>query len=86
MPLFKKIILKKKAGGERGTESQDAVLEQAKNEWDRIQDQFKDKPAEEQELMIEHFNSATSNDGLGDALFGDDANYPDFEEAVKNLD
>ena len=36
--------------------------------------------------MIEHFNSATANDGLGDALFGDDANYDDFEEAVNNLE
>ena len=36
--------------------------------------------------MIEHFNSATGNDGLGDALFGEGANYDDFEEAVNGLD
>ena len=35
--------------------------------------------------MIDHFNSATENDGLGDALFGEGANADDFTEAVSGL-
>ena len=35
--------------------------------------------------MIDHFNSATGNDGLGDALFGAETSYDNFEEAVVGL-
>ena len=34
--------------------------------------------------MVEHFNSVDG--GIGDALFGDDANIDDFENALNGLE
>ena len=47
MPVLKKIILKGKAGAERGTQAQDAVLELAKDEWETIQEKYQAMNAEE---------------------------------------
>ena len=42
--------------------------------------------AEERESLVDHFNSVSEEDGIGDALFGDDANIDDFANALNGLD
>ena len=47
MPVLRKIVLSAKAGAERGTKSQEAVVELAKNEWDNIQAKYQAMEPEE---------------------------------------
>ena len=84
MPLLKKIKLVYRKDGARGTESKDEVIDMARAEWQNIQDKFAAMSAEERESMVEHFNSVDG--GIGDALFGDDANIDDFENALNGLE
>ena len=56
----------------------------ARAEWQNIQDKFAAMSDEERESMVEHFNSVDG--GIGDALFGDDANIDDFENALNGLE
>ena len=86
MPVIKKIKIRFPKGGARGTESKDELLNMARAEWQNIQDKFAAMSAEERESLVDHFNSVSEEDGIGDALFGDDANIDDFANALNGLD
>ena len=62
------------------------VLELAQNNWDQIQDKFKGLKVDDQEEMIDHFNSFDGEQSLGNALFGDDPDFDEFRDSVMQLD
>ena len=84
MPLRKLRIKVKNAGGARGTKNADEVLECVGENWEQIQDMFRAQSEDEQELMIEHFESQFKNSG--DAMFGSESTVEQITTFVNNLD
>ena len=86
MPFLKKIVLQRSEEGAGGTESKEAILELVKVEWGNIQVKFEEMTNEEQISLIQHFNTVDEEVNMGDALFGEQANYDDFAQAVDGLE
>ena len=84
MPLPKlKISLKSKIGA-RGTESADEMLELLNDNWEQVQERYNACSESEKEEMLEHFNSSQEN--LGEALFGADAQIEELQNYVNGLE
>ena len=81
--MIKKLRIKCNAKGQRGTEGAPELLDMVNENWSQIKENFKASSEEEQEGLLEHFNSA--QDEMGDMLFGDDADYEDFKNKFNAL-
>ena len=78
-----KISLKKKIGA-RGTESAEEMLELLNDNWEQVQERYNACSESEKEEMLEHFNSSQEN--LGEALFGADAQIEELQNYVNGLE
>ena len=68
----------------RGTEQASELVDLMVDNWDQLQDKYKNQSVEDREEMMDHFNGALNN--LGDTLFGDDATPDDFRQFVGGLE
>ena len=74
------IKVKKGSKGARGTEQADQLIDLLSENWQQIQDAFKAKSDDEQEALLEHFESI--NEDLGDCLFGEEASAEDVSKFI----
>ena len=78
MPAKIKLLIKK--GGARGTEQATEVCEMLSENWQQFREKYNSLEQEEQDEMLEHFDSILEN--LGDILFGEDSNDEDMQKFV----
>ena len=76
----KKLTLVIKKGGARGTEAANEVCDMLSENWSQFREQFLALGPEDQDEMLEHFESVIEN--LGDILFGEDSNEEDLRRFV----
>ena len=81
MTVLKKLRLKPKSGIIRGFADAKIALEILTNNWDEISAAYDECSEEEQQELIDHFNSVAYE--LGEALFGDDVD--DFKSKIDGL-
>ena len=79
MPL-KKLTLKVKKDGARGTEAANEVCDMLSENWDQFREQYLALDPQDQDDMLEHFEGVIEN--LGDILFGEDSNEEDLRRFV----
>ena len=81
MTVLKKLRLKPKSGIIRGFADAKIALEILTNNWDEISAAYDECSEEEQQELIDHFNTVAYE--LGEALFGDDVD--DFKSKIDGL-
>ena len=81
MTVLKKLRLKPKSGIIRGFADAKIALEILTNNWDEISAAYDECSEEEQQELIDHFNTVAYQ--LGEALFGDDVD--DFKSKIDGL-
>ena len=81
---FKKMRIKCKARGSRGTEGASEMLELMSSNWEQIRDAFAQYSDEEQNELMDHFNDTL--DDLGENLFGEDAQMEDFKTYITGME
>merc|ERR1712150_250228 len=79
--VLKKLRLKPKSGIIRGFADAKIALEILTNNWDEISAAYDECSEEEQQELIDHFNTVAYE--LGEALFGDDVD--DFKSKIDGL-
>ena len=77
---LKRLRVNCKARGSRGTEQAPEMLELMEENWEELQSAFAGHSNEEQEELLDYFNSAIED--LGDNLFGNDASFEDLRAFV----
>ena len=81
---LKKMKIVCRPRGSRGTAQAQEMVEMMQENWAQIRENYNSQSAEDQDDMIEHFNSAVEN--LGDNIFGDESNPQDFERFIQASD
>ena len=81
MTGLKKLRLKDKSGVIRGVADAKVVMEILTNNWDEISAAFNECSEEEQQELMDHFNTVAHE--IGDALFGGDVD--DFKSKIDGL-
>ena len=81
MTVSKKLRLKPKSRIIRGVKDAKIALEILTNNWDEISAAYDDCSEEEQQELIDHFNSVAYE--VGEALFGGDVDY--FKSKIDGL-
>ena len=75
-----KLVVKDKKFGVRGSEDAKVMIEILIDEWDQVQEQFKNKQEDEQEQLLLFLESV--NEDLPDCLFGDNSAAEDVQKFV----
>ena len=79
---FKKLVINLRKGdqGSRGTEKASEMVEMLSNNWDQFRESFDAMPEDEQESMMEFFESLDEN--YSDVLFGEDSSAEDMARYI----
>ena len=75
---LKKLVINLRKGdqGSRGTEKASEVVEMLSNNWDQFRESFDEMAEDEQNAMMEFFESLDEN--YSDILFGEDSSAEDM--------
>ena len=75
--------MKLKLPGARGTKQSADIVEALQENWTHVKEKYRSMKADEQEELMDHFNSAIDN--LGDILFGEDSEADELKTLVDAL-
>ena len=86
MAVFSKVKLIYRPKNKRGVMSAAVILEALEENYDAMREAIAELDEKELEEMKEYFNSATSEDDIGDVLFSADNTFEDVRDKINALD